>query len=300
MIVEKQVLILLIFISIGYFLRKANIIPHSGSGVLSKMLFYIFSPALTFNTFATKFTIPIFKENYMILIYGTLILIALILISKLFSKLFTKDKYERGIYEYTLITPNYGFAGYALMQALYGDEMLLQMMIFVIPLTIYVFTEGYRKLMNFEHVSLMKIINPSIISVVIGTIFGFSEIQLPDVCMEIITKSADCMSPISMIMIGFVVAEFNLKEVLMEKKAYIVAFIRLVVIPVLLCSTLKLLNAPENIVLLALMTYAMPAGANTIVFPKLIDRDCRLGASFAVISSVFLILTMSVLTKLFT
>ena len=300
MIVAKQVLILLIFISIGYFLRKAHIIPKSGSGVFSKMLFYVFSPALTFNTFATKFSIPVFKENYLVLVYGAVILIIFMLIAKVSSKLFTKDKYERGIYEYTLTIPNYGFAGYALMQALYGDEMLLQMMIFVIPLTIYAYTEGYRKLMNFEHVSLIRIINPAIITVIIGSVFGIFSIQLPNVCMEIITKSADCMSPVSMIMIGIVVAEFNLKEVLMEKKAYIVAFIRRVVIPALLCSTLKLLNAPENIVLLALMTYAMPAGANTIVFPKLIDRDCRLGASFAVISSVFLILTMSVLTKLFT
>ncbi len=300
MIVAEQVLVLLVFISIGYILKKLHILPESSSSVLSKMLFFIFSPALTFNTFSTKFSLQIFKENYLILIYGTVILVTLMIISKFLAKLFTKDKYERGIYEYTLTTPNYGFAGYALMQGLYGDEMLLQMMIYVIPLTIYAYTEGYRKLMNFEHVSFVRIVNPAIISVVVGAIFGIFSIQLPDFCTDIITKLANCMSPVSMIMIGLVIAEFNLKETLLNKKAYIVSIIRLVVIPTLLCVVLKLLNAPQNIVLLSLMTYAMPAGANTIVFPKLIDRDCRLGASFTVISSVLLIVTMSVLIKAFT
>ncbi len=300
MIVAEQVLVLLVFIATGYILKKLHIVPENSSSVLSKMLFFVFSPALTFNTFATKFSLPIFKENYLVLIYGTVILVVLMILAKFFSKLFTKDKYERGIYEYTLTTPNYGFAGYALMQALYGDEMLLQMMIFVIPLTIYAYTEGYRKLMNFEHVSLMRIINPAIISVVIGSVFGVFSIQLPEFCMGIITKLANCMSPISMIMIGLVIGEFNLKETLLEKKAYIISIIRLVVIPALLCIVLKLLNAPQNIVLLSLMTYAMPVGANTIVFPKLIDRDCRLGASFTVISSVLLNVTMSVLIKVFT
>lgn len=300
MVVAQQVAILILFISIGYVLRKTNIVPQSGASVLSKLLFFVFMPALNFNTFATQFTIDVFSGKYIILIYGLVIMLAVAVASKFAAKLFSKDKYERGIYTYTLTVPNFGFGGYALMQSLYGDEMLMNMMIFVIPLTIYTYTEGYRLLIGLEHVSFKSIINPAIIAIVIGAVVGLIGIDLPVFIGDAVKKAADCMSPASMIMTGLVIAEFDLKEMLLNKKSYIVSAVRLIVMPVIICTVLRLINAPQSVLLSALMTYAMSTGLNTILFPKLIDRDCKPGASFAIISSVLSIATISLVTGLFT
>ncbi len=300
MVVAQQVAILILFMSIGYVLRKTNIVPQSSALVLSRLLFFVFMPALNFNTFATQFTFDVLKENSIIILYGIVIMLVVAIASKFVARLFSSDKYERGIYTYTLTVPNFGFGGYALMQSMYGDGMLMNMMVFVIPLTIYTYTEGYRLLMGHEHVSFRKIINPSIIAIIIGAVVGFIGIDLPVFIGDAVEKAAGCMSPASMIMTGLVIAEFDLKEMLLNKKSYIVSTLRLIVIPVIICGVLKLINAPQSVLLSALMTYAMSTGLNTILFPKLIDRDCKPGASFAVISSVLSIATISLITRLFT
>ena len=50
---------------------------------------------------------------------------------------------------------------------------------------------------------------------------------------------------------------------------------------------------------MALCTVAMPAGLNTIVFPKLIGKNSENGASVALISSLFSIITIPVWLNFF-
>lgn len=299
MIVAQQVLILLIFIAIGYALRKTNFIPSESAGILSKILIYVFCPSLTLNTFINQFKISNLSQNYKIILISAVIVILLMLSGKLMSKLFSKDSYVRNVYAYSFTTANFGYIGYALVQAVYGEEALLTMMVFSIPLTIYTYTEGYRGLVNSKKVSLANLLNPGIIAILIGAIIGLSGINFPAFLTDIFAKAGNCMSPVSMIMTGIVIADYNLKEILFEKKAYIVSLIRLVGIPAIVCGILYLLNAPEKIILISLMTYAMPCGLNTVVFPKLVNKDCKLGASFAVVSAILSLVTIPAMTWIF-
>lgn len=299
MVVAQQVLILLIFIAIGYALRKTNFIPSEAAGILSKILIYVFCPALTLNTFINQFKISNLSQNYKIILISAVIVILLMLSGKLISRLFTKDSYVRNVYAYSFTTANFGYIGYALVQAVYGEEALLTMMVFSIPLTIYTYTEGYRGLVNSKKVSLANLLNPGIIAIIIGAIIGLSGINFPAFLTDIFAKAGNCMSPVSMIMTGIVIADYNLKEILFEKKAYIVSLIRLIGIPAVVCGVLYLLNAPEEIILISLMTYAMPCGLNTVVFPKLVNKDCKLGASFAVVSAVLSLATIPFMEYIF-
>jgi predicted permease len=38
--------------------------------------------------------------------------------------------------------------------------------------------------------------------------------------------------------------------------------------------------------------YAMPCGMNTIVYPKLVEKDCRLGAATVLVSTVLSLITI--------
>ena len=82
------------------------------------------------------------------------------------------------------------------------------------------------------------------------------------------------------------------------KNNYIIAALRLLIIPCAIALCLKLLGM-ESMVLTALMMHAMPCGMNTIVFPRLVDEDCRAGASMTLISSLLAILTVPLLVAVF-
>ena len=52
----SQMIFLMILIFIGFILVRANLIPHSTEGILSKLESYIFIPASVLGTFMTQFT----------------------------------------------------------------------------------------------------------------------------------------------------------------------------------------------------------------------------------------------------
>ncbi len=299
MIIAEQVAILLVFIIVGYLLKKADVIPENGATILSKMLFYVFVPAMNFQTFSQRLTMENLYEQTEVIFYSIVILLLTVLGGKLLGKLFSKDSYEQGVYAYTFISPNFGYAGYALMAAVGGDAMLLQMMIFTFAMTIYINTEGYRVLSGAERVSLRASITPGIIAILLGAGCGLASIQLPNFCIEAVSKAAGCMAPVSMLLTGLVIAEFPLKEILFRKKTYLVTALRLVGIPALLCGILTMLHTDQNIIMICLLTYAMPCGLNPIIYPKLVGRDCRTGASFALVSAIFSIVTLPLLMAIF-
>lgn len=78
----------------------------------------------------------------------------------------------------------------------------------------------------------------------------------------------------------------------MNKKSYAMCAVRLLVIPLAIFFVLR--TVTDNTVLLrtALLFYCMPCGMNTIVFPKLVDEDCSIGASLALLSNLLSILTI--------
>ena len=80
-------------------------------------------------------------------------------------------------------------------------------------------------------------------------------------------------------------------ELLGNKKVYIVCAIRLIAVPVLVWGLVKL-SGLEFALIPAVILYAMPCGMNTIVFPKLVDQDCRSGAAIVLVSTAISLITI--------
>lgn len=53
------------------------------------------------------------------------------------------------------------------------------------------------------------------------------------------------------------------------------------------------------IVRIATLFYALPCGLNTIVFAKMVDADCSIGASLAFLSNIFACVTIPIVVSLF-
>ena len=94
------------------------------------------------------------------------------------------------------------------------------------------------------------------------------------------------------------ISEFNLRKLLSNKLTYIVVLLRLVVIPVVLGAILNFICTPET-VQASILLYAMPCGLNTIVFPKMIDENCEIGAGLAFLSNVFACVSIPLVFTIF-
>ena len=264
----QQVLILLIFCVIGYVLCKVKLANPDHSKVLSVILVYVLFPLMSFNTFSSKFTVTYIQEKGLILLVSFGLLCVVVIVSKIFSKFLGGDPYEKNVNEYSMSIGNIGYMGYPLAEAVYGTAGMLDCMMFGLPMTMYINTVGYNMLTagKGQKSILQKIFTPSMYGILTGCLVGITGLELPQMVFKIAQMSSNCVAPISMMLTGMAISQFNIKELLCNKKVYVICAVRLALIPVLVWALVKLCGFTFAL-MPAVLLYAMPCGMNTIVFP---------------------------------
>ena len=283
-IVIEQVCLLIAFAAVGFLLSKTKIANSGHSKLLSVICFYIFLPSKVFTTFAEQFTPAYLAQYWPLLLGATVIMAVLALVAIPLSRLLTKHPYQRNVYHYSLTISNYGYIGYALAEGIFGKSVLMDVMMFAFPVCLYTYTIGYSMLTGGKF-SLKKLFNPVTISMVLGAAVGLSGLQLPSLAGQFLGKASACMSPVSMLLMGMVISQYSMKDMLSCWQNYVIIALRLLVLPCAVTAALRLLNL-EMLVLPTLMVLAMPTGMNTIVFSELMGQDSKPGAAMALVSSL--------------
>ena len=87
-----QVTTLLIYILVGYFLRRKNIVHESTGKVLSKLLTCVFTPCYTISNLSKNISVERVNVYLSLIIAAIIIFFVLLVISLFTSKLLVKDE----------------------------------------------------------------------------------------------------------------------------------------------------------------------------------------------------------------
>ncbi len=297
----NQMLVLLTFMALGYFLNFKSVLPKNTSLVISRLETNVLVPCLVFNTFYKYCTLKNMSEKWLYIVYGTAIMIVSIIIGVL-SKLFSKDDYLQKIYTYSFAVANFSFMGNAVVLGIFGEDALFDYMIFTLPLCLYVYSFGTASLIpknENNKFSFKAFINPICISMLLGAIAGLTGIGLPKFLSTAIGQAGACMSPLAMVLTGFIVANYSFKTLAKTKRIYLASILRLIILPLIFVMVLRLLKTDSTIIMLTLCATAMPLGLNTVVFPAAYGGDTTPGASMALISHLMSIITIPIMFTLF-
>lgn len=288
-----QVIILITFCLTGYILCKTKLLNPEHSKPLSVLLVYVFFPCMSFNTFSKQFNIVYLQTQWPLLAVSVGMLAIMVIMAKGIRAVLGGDPYEKNVNEYSMSTANIGYMGYPLVGAVFNETILLDCMMFGLPLSIYIGTVGYNMLTagKGEKSIWEKIFTPSLVGILLGCVVGISGLELPGTVYEISKMSSNCVAPVSMLLTGMAISQFPVKELLSNWKVYIICTVRLVLAPLLAFALIKLTGLTFALIP-AVALYAMPCGMNTIVYPKLVGKDCRLGAATVMISTLLAMLTI--------
>lgn len=298
----NQMMVLFLFMALGYFLNFKKILPNNSSSTLSRLETNVFVPCLVFNTFYKYCTVESLTQKWVYLFYGAAIMVVSFLIGFFLTKLFAKENYLKKIYMYSFTFANFSFMGNAVVLGIFGEDVLFDYMIFTLPLCLAVYSYGTSSLIpNNENgkFSFKSLLNPICISMFIGIIAGLTAVPLPKFLTESISLLGTCMSPLAMILTGIVVSDYSIKALAKMKKIYLASILRLIVIPIVFVIVLKLLKTDSDIVMLTLCATAMPLGLNTVVIPAAYGGDTTTGASMALISHLMSIITIPIVFAIF-
>ena len=296
---------LLIFIGIGYFLRWHHDLPDDAGHVLSLLCTLVFSPAYSITNQAKNFTMDVLGEKALLIGYGVIFVLAAIALSYGLSRPFAKDKIQRNSLVYAFAIPNYGYFGYPVIEGVFGNAVLADVMVFLIPLSIATSSFGYSLFVGEGKVPLKKILlTPMVISLAIGIGIGLSGVVLPPFVDNALKGLGSCMSPCSMLLAGFMLGKFPLKNLLKGWRPYVYSAIRLIGIPLIFGAILMLCNIKGQYLMMPLLVAGIPLGLNLVVYPESqgYERQASENAKLCFVSYLLALLvlpcTFAILTKL--
>ena len=296
-IILEQMTLLFSFMCIGYFFGKRKMIDSSHTKLISVLCVNLFMPCTVFKAFYTNFNKSYLTEYSSFILTSLAILTVLLIVGFFVSNRLTDNKYRRSVYRYSFVVSNYAYMGYALAEGIYGSEGLLNIVIFAMPIAFFVYSAGYCMLTK-RGFSIKKIINPVIVSLILGALVGYLGVKLPRVMIDFTAKSSACMAPTSMLLAGIAMSEYKIKDLTGDKTVYVMTAVRLVIIPLFVYLILKNICS-VNLTRTAVLLFCMPYGLNPIIFAKLIGEDYFFPAKLAFISSVFSIVTVPMFLSLF-
>lgn len=298
----KQLFVLYTFLALGFGFGKWKPAQTAHTGLLSFLLVNLFLPAKVFGTFSKNFTTDYIRYNYITIFFSLALLAGLALLAVPLSRLLSRQEYERRVYRYSLAISNYAYMGYVLAEELFGEQGLTDLILFCIPFAIYTYTFGYAMLTGRDK-SLRRVVNPMTIAILCGMVVGLTGLSIPAIFTQVLTSASACVGPLSMLLTGMTLSTFALRELVSDGRAYLFSALRLLILPlgVLGFCTLVGLTGwlPDAVLPSAVMMACMPCGLNTIVFPKLVGEDCRIGARLALITHLFSCLTIPVWLSVF-
>lgn len=291
----SKVSVLLIFIGLGYLLRRSKKLPEDAGRVLSLLTTLIFCPAYTFKNLSSSLAQNRSSEQLLMIGYGLVCALAVIGLAYLLAKPLARNDFERRSTIYAFSIPNYGYFGYPLVEGVFGSQILGQLMVFGLPLTVACYTFGYLLFLKDGKLTLKRILTtPVILSVILGCAIGISGLKLPAVINDVLSGAAACMSPASMLLAGFVLGGFPLGSLFKGKRAYLMSAIRLVGIPALFGAALWLLGLRGMYLVLPVMILSMPLGLNLVVFPESQGIDASDNAKMCFVCNLLTIIVLPI------
>lgn len=293
-----QVVILFLVAMVGLICHKTGIYTEKASRLTTDLLFYIVAPAIIIRSFlGMEFSSDTLGGLLKALIGGIFFhLVGMIFTKILFNK---SDKDTACIFKYACCYGNVGYMALPLAQAVLGDEGVFYCSVILVPFNILSFTHGVslmQKRGENEKFNFKKLlVNPGVIGVAIGLPLFLLQVELPEVIYAPVSYLADLNTPLAMVMFGTYLAAADWKTIFSDKRIFVSALVKIILVPLITVVSLKLLGFGGTLLVACVLSAAAPTASNTVMFAAKYDRDTGLASKVTSLISVLSIITMPVM-----
>lgn len=284
---------MLLYLLIGYFLYRKNLVGNQGSMDMGRMLLYVIMPMAILNSYMREFD----AEMLIALAVSFVLALFALLLSIFISRVIFQK--EESVERFGAAFSNAGFIGIPLVQMTLGEEAVFYVASFVALLNILQWTYGVfimtgdRSVIRFRKIAT----NPIVLSFLTGILLFCVPFEVPTILQDTIGTLASMNGPIAMIVLGTYLAQIPLKNLFTEKRVYQCTAARLVLIPAITLLVLALFPDIDRMIRLAvLIAAAAPVGSNVAIFAQLYGQDYTRAVKEVCLSTLFCIITLPLIT----
>lgn len=299
MILLQQMIVLFIYMMIGYFCCKKDYLNIETSDKISWIVVNVANPGLIINAAVNGDGAVAGKELFHITGLAIILFVSLILVGLVVPVLFRIPKEQRGIFNSMSTFNNIGFMGFPIISATFGNEALLYASVFVLPFNALIYTYGISKIggkgSKFE---FKKMLNIGVIACFVSLIICVFQLHVPEFVKTTTAGLSDLTAPLSMMVIGMSLTQMNLKEMFMDAKLIGFSLFKLLVIPVL--GMLIVLQLVDNEMLqsVCMIMIATPAASITVMLAQQYNGDVEMASKGVALTTVLSVITIPIVSAI--
>ena len=291
-----QIFTMALMVVVGYIMFKAKMLSEKGIKELSVLLLRIVTPMILVSSFQRPFDKGLLSSWIIMLAASVLIYFIHIIIAEL---IFAKRGKNYAENKLSLVLPNNGFFAFPLLQALVGEYGIFYGSANVILFNILLWTYGSRQMKPGEKFRIKNILlNPGVIGIVLGLILFCSPYKLPAPVFNAISSIGALNTPLAMIVLGGMLAQTDLKKGFSNGNYYLLAGLKLLIIPFLMMIIFKLIPISDNVKLVSFICSATPTATAVGMIAQIYDKDYRYATAAVVIITALSAVTLPIMLTL--
>ena len=293
-VVINQVLMLFFPIIIGYIILKKGVVDKVFVKNLSAFIYNITLPGSIITALQTDFNKDILVKSAILVVISAFTMVFLFFCGKGVAKLLKTEGNMKNTVIYSLMFSNFSFMGYPVAQAFMGEKGLVLATMFSLP--IYVFVQSWGvALMDSDGEHKFKksyVLNPPLIAATVGLVLFLTGFRFPTAISGTIKSLGSMTTPLAMVLSGLIIASEPLKKAFVNWKIYVIAALRLAILPLAIFYITKTLGLHIDICRVSAIITMMPVAANVVITAAAYGKDSSEPARAVMLTTLLSVITI--------
>lgn len=295
MLLLQQMLVLFIYMMLGFFLARKGVLDERAGKTFSWMVVNVANPALIILPTINKETTLSPEQIWEALKLAVIMYVVLIVIAKVIT-MFMRTSMEKNLYQMMMIFNNIAFMGFPIVAAAYGPDALLYSALFTLPFCMLIYTYGIVLITangeKQEKLKLRSIFNIGVIAVIFALAMLFIKPDMPEFVITATKGVSNLTGPLSMMVIGISLAGMKLKDVFCDKTLWLFSFVKLLVIPII--GTLIVIQLLDNDLLchVCMVMLGTPVASMVVMLAQAYDADSELMSRGVALTTILSVITI--------
>ena len=275
----NQILVLFFLMAAGYAAKKTKVLNQETIRGVSMLILNVSLPALIISSMQFPFSTEMLNTSLRIALISVVTYVGLIAFSYGYARLMKMETGRLDVTQFSLVFANVSFMGFPIISVLYGDQGIFYAALFNIPFQVLLVTLGVVFMTRHSEAGSGKmnlrkaLASPGLIAIFIG--FGSFVLQatIPSPLFQSLQMVGATTTPLSMILIGGMLADVSFTSVFGDRDLYLLTIVRLIVLPAIVFVPLKLLGLEGMLLAIPVIIIGMPVATLTGAFARLYDSD---------------------------
>ena len=299
-----------IFIAVmaGLYLRKKRVIDERTQTSLSNILLTITLPFAIIASSQYEYSSDTAQSMMAVGIGATLYYVILLFVMTLSLKKSKLDDQINRVFVTSAMFGNTAFVGIPIMGYLYTPKAVLLAAVFNLASNLFFFSFGVHHISKGRHSLVDLFVNPLSLTSILSILLFCLPVRMPGFALDSIYFIGDMSFPLSMMILGSMLAVTDWRKLFTDVYSYIVVVLRMIIFPILMIGAVMLVSkfiqigTPTRLTLVLMS--AMPCGTLNAIYSEKYNCAPKFCARTVVLSQFLMLITLPIIilfgTKLFT